>query len=90
MSNPFGPDQNLVSRAAEKIKRFYPEVEFLEIVEQEEPEHQDEEDEVLEEQPEVLADDHIEVEAQEIEVEEPVERYQRPQRIRKPRVPYSP
>lgn len=33
MSNPFNPEQNLLSRAAEKLKRFHPEVEFLEAQE---------------------------------------------------------
>ena len=73
MSNPFEPEDSLVSRAAEKIKRFYPEMEFLEPVERiaEDPVEQVEENA----QPEVAQADAT-------------SRY--PQRVRRPRVPYSP
>ena len=74
MSNPFDPEQNLLSRAAEKVKRFYPESDFLEILERE----------VLDEQ----EDEEVVVTDEEPVEEVPSLRY--PQRVRRPKVPYTP
>ena len=72
--NPFDPEQDLLSRAAEKIKRFHPEAEFLDR----------QEDEIVDETGEGLGQDAN----QELINEEAGPRY--PVRVRKPKVPYSP
>ena len=95
MSNPFEPEHGLLSRAADKIKRFCPESEFLEVIERD----------VMDDSEVELGDDGDELmngievaigvpESQQSEpndelvAEEPATRY--PQRVRKPRVPYTP
>ena len=82
MSNPFEPDHDLLSRAAEKIKKFYPETEFLEVVEQGEAEVIGEEQ--VEDPTEVIE----EAAAQEIASVGPTVR--KSQKNRKPKVPYTP
>ena len=74
VSNPFEPEQSLLSRAAEKIKRFYPESEFLEVYEREDLDEPEEESVIMS--------------AEEPVLDEPRSRY--PQRIRIPKVPYTP
>ena len=98
MSDPFEPDHNLLSRAAEKVKRFYPVAEFLEPVEREDPEEPEEFLETVEqegpEEPEenlitaVPPVDEPGTPNVRAESEEHVGRY--PQRVRRPRVPYTP
>ena len=83
LSNPFEPESNILSRAAEKIKRFHPESEFLDI---QEHEVSDEEEELIEEVVQISepleSDDSIREEVEQIP------RY--PKRIRKPKVIFTP
>ena len=81
LRNPFDPENGLLSRAADKIKIFHPEAEFLEAQEKEQVE-------------EIEGDLEENGEGSDYEIlpevvdEEPSPRY--PKRIRRPKVPYSP
>ena len=78
LRNPFNPEQDLLSRAADKVKVFHPEAEFL--IAQEEA--------LVEEEVNVENEDLEEEGPTATIVQEPSPRY--PKRIRKPKVPYSP
>ena len=77
MSNPFEPENSLVSRAAEKIKRFYPEMEFLEPAER-----------IVAEDPVEQVEENAQIDELETAQADATSRY--PRRVRRPRVPYSP
>ena len=77
MSNPFEPEQALVSRAAEKIKKFYPEMEFLEPAER-----------IITDEPLEPVEDGDPIVDPGAGQGSTTSRY--PQRVRRPRVPYAP
>ena len=86
LRNPFDPEQGLLSRAAEKLKIFYPEAEFLEC--QERAELEDSMEDIAEDGAEGITEDlGIEIVPENIQ-EEPGPR--KSQRVRRPKVPYSP